>query len=723
MPCVLAEPLERRTLFAVGSVDPGFGTNGGVTVSFPGGNGLTAVRDSVVLADGRVVVAGRAADAGGTAGATDMALARLNADGTVDTTFGTNGVTVIHSDTNTDSVERLALQADGKIVLTGYFAAVAGDGSTTTEQFVVARLTANGQPDATFGGGTGNSTGVQTPLFGNTAVPQQAEGRSVLVLADGSILAAGAFSDGPTPTDAVHAALAKYRPDGTLDPAFGTGGLVGLSVTGGSESLIDIAVQKNGDIVAVGTLGPPAAPVPSFLIERFEPNGAVDTGFGAKGATAVTFAGATSAVARTLTIQSNGNIVFAGYVITGDLNNRDNEIYNFGLARVNSKGKLDKKFGKGGQVLGSPSRLQAGFNGYEVVDRIMLESDGGIIVSGLHADNTTVADQGQVSATVAGYESNGDPDTGFGTNGQMVFGTTAGLTPGLVPAIVTQGQQFQDAQRQQAAIARAVGNRIVLVNSSGGSVQLRRLIGDGPDLSVGPPANVSARSVLSGSAGTVTVPLTNVGNLPFAGPVNLSLFLTDGTNPANDRAITIMGGTNAKAKNGTTRALKVKFTFPADAPDGMYFLKANIAPVAGADTDTSNNTATGAEAITVARAFVDLAGVFVSATGASGGLSVGKMGKLSIRLTNNGNVPAKGTVSVTVTATASGGAPQAITVPKPLKVSLKPSQSRNTSLGIVVPAGLTPGAYTLSAVLDATALNDTNLTNNTLTAGTPVQIG
>jgi ABC-type molybdate transport system substrate-binding protein len=62
-------------------------------------------------------------------------------------------------------------------------------------------------------------------------------------------------------------------------------------------------------------------------------------------------------------------------------------------------------------------------------------------------------------------------------------------------------------------------------------------------------------------------------------------------------------------------------------------------------------------------------------------------------------------------------------VPKPLKVGLKANQSKTTSLGIVVPADVPPGSYTLTAVLDATALNDTNPDNNTLTAGSPVQIG
>ena len=385
------ERSKSRTPLSVGSPDPTFGQGGQVTVQFPGPAVLTSVRDTAVQADGKVLIAGRAADAAGGDGASDFAVAPVERRRLVDTTFGTGGVAVVHSDGNNDSAESVAVQPDGKIVAVGYFGDEASGQSPTDEQFVVARFNADGTVDTSFGG-----TGVLTPSFGaNGATPRNAEGHAVLLRSDGEILAAGYSATGSN--GAMQTALWPcYRAHGTLDPAFGSGGLVAQNVTGGPESVFDIAFQADGKIVAAGTPTSPDVGTPAFLVERFNADGSVDQAFGTNGAAVSVFSGAATASANSIAMEDNGRIVLGGYVVSGNLQstNPADVIYNFGLARFNSNGTPDNHFGRRGQVIGSPQHLQNGFQGYEVIDRVVPEPGGGIIVSGLHAANTGDASTG-----------------------------------------------------------------------------------------------------------------------------------------------------------------------------------------------------------------------------------------------------------------------------------------------------------------------------------------
>src|SRR4051794_32098706 len=348
------ETLESRTLLSVGSPDPTFGQGGQVTVQFPGPAALTSVRDTVVQADGKMLIAGRRVivptphptpppgTAGGDAVDSDFAVARLNADGSVDTSFGTGGVAVVHSAGSDDSAESLVVQPDGKIVAVGYFSDQASGQAPTDEQFVVARFNADGTVDASFGG-----TGVLMPSFGAPgATPRNAEAHAVLLRADGEILAAGYSATGSN--GATQTALALYQSNGTLDPAFGSGGLVAQNVTGGPESILDVAFQSDGKIVAVGTPTSPDVGTPAFLVERFNADGSVDTGFGTNGASVSVFSGAEAASANSVAMEANGRIVLGGYVVSGNLQsgNPADVIYNFGLARFNANGTPDNHFGK-----------------------------------------------------------------------------------------------------------------------------------------------------------------------------------------------------------------------------------------------------------------------------------------------------------------------------------------------------------------------------------------
>jgi uncharacterized delta-60 repeat protein len=219
-----------------GSLDTTFGTNGEVFTGFGGfGNRATSL---VIQADGKILVAG----AGGAGN--DFILARYNSDGTLDGGFGSGG-SIATDFGGFDGANAVALQSDGKIVAAGI----------GTERFALARYSADGSLDQSFG--VGGKTTVQ--FFGENIESANA----LAIQRNGKIVAAGrAFSD----FDPSYA-IARFNTDGTLDASFGSGGKVttdfgnpsdvGVLCPSGrkdcsNDNATGVAIQADGNIVAVG---------------------------------------------------------------------------------------------------------------------------------------------------------------------------------------------------------------------------------------------------------------------------------------------------------------------------------------------------------------------------------------------------------------------------------------------------------------------------------------
>jgi uncharacterized delta-60 repeat protein len=209
-----------------GTLDASFGEDGRVTTDNGGSDGGSAV---ALQADGKIVVAGRVGQ--GFEGADgDFGLVRYQADGTLDSTFGDGGnvTTEFGASWESEGAYALAIQADGKIV-------AAGRGGRT---FALARYNADGTPDATFssdGKVTTNFTGRLDIAFG------------VAIQATGKIVAAGVTTG--------RFALARYKPDGTLDATFSGDGKVTTNFTAYRDQASDVALQANGRIVLAGWAG------------------------------------------------------------------------------------------------------------------------------------------------------------------------------------------------------------------------------------------------------------------------------------------------------------------------------------------------------------------------------------------------------------------------------------------------------------------------------------
>ncbi|MBZ9715884.1 delta-60 repeat domain-containing protein [Deinococcus multiflagellatus] len=230
---------------ADGTPDATFGSGGKVITAV----GPTSSSDSAyalqVLPDGKLVVAGNTANQGGTTG-NDVALARYNADGSLDPTFGSGGkvITPVGGTSSQDYVFALQVQSDGKLVIAGYTTNVGG---TTGNDSLLVRYNTDGSLDPTFGSG-----GKVITAVGPTNSTDDI--RALQVQSDGKLVIAGRTTNvgGTTTNDIV---LVRYNADGTLDPTFGSGGKVITSV-GGSTDSMDYAnalqVQPDGKLVVAG---------------------------------------------------------------------------------------------------------------------------------------------------------------------------------------------------------------------------------------------------------------------------------------------------------------------------------------------------------------------------------------------------------------------------------------------------------------------------------------
>jgi uncharacterized delta-60 repeat protein len=297
-----------------GSLDATFGAGGVVVLAFS--TGSDHPWDLVLQPDGKIVAVGYTA-----ASTTSMLAARVNTDGSLDTTFGSGGYVTVAGAT----AYAAAIQSDGKIVLAG----------ESNGRFVLARLLpANGALDPTFGAG-----GTVTVSPGSQLTVQLTDVKLQVVSGEARIVVAGQFRKGGKPGDF---GLMRLRASGAVDTTFGSAGSVQTDVAGNADKIFEIAIDASNRIVAAGSAAASGGANTDFAIVRYTASGAVDTTFGAGGKQRTDFAGLAD-YARSVTIQSDGKIVVCGQVDNGSS-------YDLGLARYTSSGALDTTFGYGGRV-------------------------------------------------------------------------------------------------------------------------------------------------------------------------------------------------------------------------------------------------------------------------------------------------------------------------------------------------------------------------------------
>ena len=189
--------------------------------------------------DGKLVFAGSGTCPDGS----DFVVLRVTADGTPDSTFGTDGVARLDFAGFADGANSVIQLPDGKLVLAGVAELTNG-----FQDIALARFNADGTPDATFGNGGKATLDIGGSHDFASGLIQQAGGK--LVIAGGTISGSQ-----------YRLVFARFNADGTLDTTFGTGGTTLVDFGGGSESWAnDIAQQPDGKLVAVGLVFGPGRP-------------------------------------------------------------------------------------------------------------------------------------------------------------------------------------------------------------------------------------------------------------------------------------------------------------------------------------------------------------------------------------------------------------------------------------------------------------------------------
>ncbi len=343
-----------------GDLDMSFGTDG-IVITDLGSDGGVAT-GVAIQSDGKIVTAGYSLGSSDTA---DFALVRYNTNGTLDTSFGADGIVITDVGGYVNYAFSVAIQSDGKIIAAG----------TNDKDFALVCYDTNGSLDPTFGIDgivTTDVGGKQDTIYG------------VAIQSDGKIVAAGRSHNATVRIFA----LARYDTNGSLDASFGTDGIITTEVGSGNSEANSVAIQSDGKIVAAGS----DAGIHNFALVRYDTNGSLDASFIAD------TPDIRYGEARSVAIQSDGKIVAAGI-------SHLNEGYDFTLARYDTNGSLDTGFGTNG-IVTTPVG-----SSYDYANSVVIQSDGKIVAAG-YSKNDIDNDFALVR-----YDINGSLDTSFGTDG------------------------------------------------------------------------------------------------------------------------------------------------------------------------------------------------------------------------------------------------------------------------------------------------------------------
>lgn len=326
-----------------GTIDSAFGVNGIVLTDLVPEYQLfyPAARDIVIQPDGKIIMVSQGYKKSGIYGVYDVVLIRYNIDGSIDESFGTNGVAINDFGSDNDDPECIVLQSDGKILI----------GGQSISSFV-ARYNSNGSLDNSF-----NQTGWAKYNSGYV--------ESIVIQPDSKLVLGGTNTDKLTG----RFMLIRLQPNGLKDSSFGTNGLVitDFAPGGGDEAIYSMALQSDGKIIAAGGTGWDDGDI---ALGRYQINGILDTTFGTGGKVTTSISTYHSYARKVLL--DDGNILVAGWA------------KDFVVVKYNKDGSLNDHFGVGG-ITTTDFGLSNG------IDDAALQADGKIVGVGFRGYTALLA--------------------------------------------------------------------------------------------------------------------------------------------------------------------------------------------------------------------------------------------------------------------------------------------------------------------------------------------
>ena len=325
-------------------------------------------------------------------GDSSLTLSRFLENGSRDPAFGQNGGAVFLMPRPFE-IFAGACQQDNKILVTGYIEHTSGGNRVDV---FIARFLENGQADTSFG-----NTGSVIIELDTTAYAF-----GMAVQNDGKILLTGYLGINwawwPTNSDLM---TLRLLPDGTLDPSFGSGGIVLTDLTSSGYDVdmgFRIFVQPDGKIFVSGRNGTGYNGIGDLALIRYLPDGALDNSFGNGG---IVIAEANIPNYSDVFFKDDHAILVAG---------GEGEVFSGGpyatLRQFKSDGKVDSTFAENGIFKSAPNDNGRGFLDLDV------QADGKIVTSGYWGDIT-----GAGNGLLMRFHPDGKPDSTFGTGGMVLL--------------------------------------------------------------------------------------------------------------------------------------------------------------------------------------------------------------------------------------------------------------------------------------------------------------
>jgi len=637
---------------------------------------------SAVTSSGAILVVGNEENAAGTG--TQGVLERLTASGP-DTSFGTDGQIVF------PGVQLFSVAVEPTASSTASPAASSYDiifGGTSSGSLLVGEYTAAGTP-AAFGT-NGLEVVTSAATFPATA-PTDATAYSVVVNPANGDIVAGGTGDSQFLVD-------ELLPNGGQEPAFNHG--APLEFTDGSlDALSTVEVDANGNIVGAG------AGATNVVVARVTPAGALDPSFGTNGlvdASALFASGQpelgtlsqSGQLDRTegLAIDASGKILVANSVQTtvGGTTRLD-----FGIVRLNPDGAPDTSWGASGLA-------SADFGNTADADVLLLEPnskqpDGDEVL----AVGTSTDANDYVQTAVAEFTGSGTLDSTFGTNGQDTFDPSPLST---TQAVMTNSQVVRpDAEGpggQYFGYGSLSNGHLVAGSNVPGQSTVRTLVVAAPltqgtlGLSL---ATTLPASVIEGTRANQKIRVT-VSNLS-SGVVSLAslqFYVNTFKSVTEATPLSVQAAKRLSLKPGARQTITLNLpAYPIVPAAGSYYVIASAT--------ASDNTVTqvsSASATTIGPAV--FAGSISSFEPLVSSVVLNKSVTIALALVNTGNEPLSGTAFLTISGTLEGQTAPITTVA--LRGVKQKSGSKVYRVKFRIPAGLTPGTYTLSVSLSGLRL-------------------
>jgi uncharacterized delta-60 repeat protein len=371
-PSPTVEPGESSPPGAPGDLDASFGGDGWETTDL---GQVDRAQDVAIQADGKIVVAGWTQ----TPGSADFAVARYNADGTLDGSFGEAGKVTTSLSGRADKAFAVAVQPDGAIVVAGF----TWSDLQERRAFGLVRYASDGAVDTTFG----------TDGLVVTNLTPRVDRAAAVAIRNERIVVAGTVYPGDF-------AVARYKSDGSLDTSFSGDGIQTVDFDGARDIVRGLALQASGMIVVSGSSNRRVA------VARLTRDGRLDREFSGDGRTTTDAGGGWAAGGGGLALQPDGKIVVSGTASGIDFGE------DFLLVRFNRDGELDPSFSEDGI-----QRVDVGgCYGLDFGTDVAIQADGGIVEVGSTGDPGSFS----LCLALARVQPDGGLDRRFGDKGKVI---------------------------------------------------------------------------------------------------------------------------------------------------------------------------------------------------------------------------------------------------------------------------------------------------------------